>query len=156
MLVPGSRRCTAQHGQKQADAHSPAVSFRRLSAAGMTELIERLRRDPDLYPHSYEPLRDAVLLIDMTRDACAASFLDQRRLAPQTGGQWMMAAPLDAAMDEVARGECCLILHIGHVGSTLLSRLMGPFPTSCRCASRRHCEHWRSSSPISPMISAES
>ena len=82
-----------------------------------------------MYPHSYDELNDSVLVIDMTRDAyAAASFLDQRILTPQTRGQWLAADPVDKALEVVDRSDCDFIFHIGHVGSTLLSRLIGALP----------------------------
>ena len=92
----------------------------------MSDFADRLRRDPDLYPHSYDPMADALLFVEMTRAGFeAASFLDQRAITPQMRSQWVAGQPVDATMATVPRGEVGYIFHIGHVGSTLLSRMMG-------------------------------
>ena len=92
----------------------------------MSDFADRLRRDPDLYPHSYDPMADALLIVEMTRAGFeAASFLDQRILTPQLRSQWVAGQPVDATMATVERADVAYIFHIGHVGSTLLSRMMG-------------------------------
>ena len=92
----------------------------------MSDFAQRLRQDPSLYPHRYEPVSDALLMAEMSPAGfAAASFLDQRILTPQLQARWAAGAAIDATMDEVARRDIAYIFHIGHVGSTLLSRMMG-------------------------------
>ncbi|MFC3712103.1 hypothetical protein ACFOMD_05960 [Sphingoaurantiacus capsulatus] len=92
----------------------------------MSDFAARLRHDPSLYPHSLEPVSDALLMVEMSPESfAAASFLDQRILGPQTPGRWAAAQAIDATMAEVAHGPIGYIFHIGHVGSTLLARIMG-------------------------------
>lgn len=92
----------------------------------MSDFADRLRRDPDLYPHSYDPMADALLIVEMTHAGFeTASFLDQRILTPQMRSQWVAGPPVDATMAAVERADVAYIFHIGHVGSTLLSRMMG-------------------------------
>jgi len=92
----------------------------------MSDFAQRLRQDPSLYPHSYEPISDALLMAEMSPDGfTAASFLDQRILTPQLQARWAAGAAIDATMDAVTRSDVAYIFHIGHVGSTLLSRMMG-------------------------------
>lgn len=92
----------------------------------MSDFAQRLRQDPSLYPHSYEPVSDALLMAEMSPAAfAAASFLDQRILTPQLQARWAAGAAIDATMEEMARSDVSYIFHIGHVGSTLLSRMMG-------------------------------
>ncbi len=79
-----------------------------------------------LYPMKLDPARGRVLQIEMDEAAFrAASFLDDRMLTPATKGAW---APLPAVMaaSEAQPGTCPLhfIFHTGHVGSTLVSRLL--------------------------------
>jgi hypothetical protein len=69
-----------------------------------------------------------MLFVDLTESEYrAASFLDERLLAAGRRGTW-------TALEEVAReaaildGESDFIFHIGHVGSTLMSRLLGASP----------------------------
>lgn len=89
-----------------------------------------LARSPELYPQAWDPASDIVRLIRLTEAEYArASFLDDRILSPRTlgrTGQW------DELREAVAAGglveDCSLIFHIGHVGSTLLSRLLGKHP----------------------------
>lgn len=66
----------------------------------------------------------------MRLDAAArasAAFLDQRALPPSPEGYWV---PLQAVFDAPAPAPARLdwIFHIGHCGSTLLSRLMQAWP----------------------------
>jgi hypothetical protein len=92
----------------------------------MADFADRLRRDPNLYPHSYDPAGDAVLMVEMSREGFeAASFLDQRMLNAQTRARWVAARPVVETMASATRGDIAYIFHIGHVGSTLLSRMMG-------------------------------
>ncbi len=58
-------------------------------------------------------------------DYRAASFLDDRMLTAQSKGAWV---PLEQVMEKAQRIEARplhFIFHTGHVGSTLLSRLLG-------------------------------
>ncbi len=66
----------------------------------------------------------------MTREAfAAASFLDGRLLTPQTQVAWRPWTDVEAAVAEAGLDERCgLIFHIGHVGSTLMSRLLEASP----------------------------
>jgi hypothetical protein len=89
-------------------------------------LLRELSASPDAYPQKLDLVRDAVLLIRQDGAAYrAASFLDDRILGPATQGAWL---PLDAVASANAhtRNQRPLhfIFHTGHVGSTLLSRLL--------------------------------
>ena len=92
----------------------------------MADLVAELARGPDLYPMALDPERGAVFFIRMrAEDYRRASFLDERMLAPATRGQWVPCADLARAMS-LPRPVRPLhfIFHSGHVGSTLLSRLL--------------------------------
>ncbi len=71
-------------------------------------------------------MRESCLVIELGETAYrAASFLDDRILGPATRGGWL---PLDRVL-EAARHAADLrplhfIFHTGHVGSTLVSRLL--------------------------------
>lgn len=52
------------------------------------------------------------------------SFLDQRVLTRTTTGAWIPWSSLAAAAAPLPAGKPCYIFHIGHCGSTLLSRLV--------------------------------
>jgi hypothetical protein len=93
-----------------------------------TAFRDQLTASPALYPVAVDPRADAVQLARLTRaDYAAASFLDARVLTSgvRTGwGPW-------ADLREAAAGQperCHFIFHISHVGSTLLSRLLGQHP----------------------------
>jgi hypothetical protein len=82
--------------------------------------------DPRWLAHSLDPTSDRVTLLRMTEaDYRAASFLDQRLLGPQTQTSEIGWAELAAALPADARRDAQYIFHIGHVGSTLISRLLG-------------------------------
>lgn len=89
-------------------------------------LLAQLPASPDAYPQKLDLVRDAALVIRFDAAAYrAASFLDDRILGPATSGTWL---PFDrvAAAARAARAACPVhfIFHTGHVGSTLVSRLL--------------------------------
>ncbi len=91
-----------------------------------------LEGSPELFPHGLDLRNDALSFIRLSRaDFERASFLDARILTPQAIGPtipWRQAA---AAIDAAKLEErCAFIFHIGHVGSTLLSRLTGQHPAA--------------------------
>lgn len=80
---------------------------------------------PRLYPLSFDAARDRVRLVALDEeDYRAASFLDERLLAKVGLGEWVAFDELQR-LAVMASAECDFIFHIGHVGSTLLSRLLG-------------------------------
>lgn len=85
--------------------------------------VAELRDSPAWYP--LEAVGDAVQLLRLApSDYAAASFLDQRLL--QGGYPRARVAPALLAMAAAALAPCRhYLFHIGHVGSTLLSRLIG-------------------------------
>ena len=93
-------------------------------------LTEQLRAllpaSPDAYAQKLDPIRDAVLVIRFDAAAYrAASFLDDRILGPQTQGAWLPAGAVNEAVRGAAEGRIVhFIFHTGHVGSTLVSRLL--------------------------------
>jgi hypothetical protein len=94
------------------------------------DLAETLGRSPELFPHSLDARTDAVSFIALTRaEYAAASFLDARILTPRTLITRIPWATVDAAIGAAELpARCDFIFHIGHVGSTLLSRLIGAHP----------------------------
>lgn len=83
---------------------------------------------PSLLPHVYDQYSDRLLLTPMTeRDYVAASFLDQRIGTERPGHRWVAWEELDF-FDPTPFPEPQFIFHIGHVGSTLISRLLGELP----------------------------
>jgi hypothetical protein len=93
----------------------------------MDALASSLERSPELFPHAYDLRNDAVSLVRLTRaDYEGASFLDERVLRPQTLSRTLPWGTLALAVESARLAERCdFIFHIGHVGSTLVSRLLG-------------------------------
>jgi len=89
-------------------------------------MLARLAASPDVYPQKIDLNSLMVLLVQFDADAYRrASFLDDRILTPATVGAW-------AGVDRVAEASrrvrdarpVHFIFHTGHVGSTLVSRLL--------------------------------
>jgi len=90
------------------------------------DLLAALPDSPDAYPQKLDLVRTRVLLIAFDESSYrGASFLDDRVLGPATQGAWV---PLERAASAARLGQhprpLHFILHAGHVGSTLLSRLL--------------------------------
>jgi hypothetical protein len=93
----------------------------------MTEaLLSGLAASPDVYVQKIDLARGAALLVQLNEGAYrAASFLDDRILTPGLKGAWAsLESALAAAGAGVAGKPLHFIFHTGHVGSTLLSRLL--------------------------------
>ncbi len=86
-------------------------------------------QDARLLPHLVDLPTDQVLLSHLTEDDYRkASFLDQRIFTPQLRRQLVPWSQLSELTLE-DRPTPQYIFHIGHVGSTLLSRLLGEIDT---------------------------
>jgi hypothetical protein len=86
--------------------------------------------DPRWFPFFLDLATDQLLLVRMEEAALrAASFLDQRSLAAEAERRHVPWSAAAAATSPDARRDVQYIFHIGHVGSTLLSRLLGEFAT---------------------------
>jgi hypothetical protein len=90
------------------------------------ELESLLPASPDAYPQAVDLVRGLVLVIRMNEPAYrAASFLDDRILGPATAGAWLPAPVVTRAARAVRDARPLHhVFHAGHVGSTLLSRLL--------------------------------
>jgi hypothetical protein len=88
-----------------------------------------LAATPLWFPQLLDPATDRVLLVEKAEgDYRDAAFLDERSLkpdGPRHGVEWWHLA---AAFPPPARRDLHYIFHIGHVGSTLISRLLGELP----------------------------
>src|SRR5262249_53815689 len=96
------------------------------SAALADDLLARLPGSPDAYPQNIDLVREAVLLVLFDPITYrSASFLDDRVLGPATKGVWVPVSRVAEAsrLTNNAR-PLHFIFHTGHVGSTLLSRLL--------------------------------
>ncbi len=93
----------------------------------MNAIAEELGRSPELFPLALDLPSDSVAFIRLSRSNYEqASFLDARLLTPQTSSHVLPWSQVAAAVNAAQLIERCgFIFHIGHVGSTLLSRLMG-------------------------------
>lgn len=89
-------------------------------------MLSSLAASPDVYVQKVDLARDAALLVQLSEGAYrAASFLDDRILTPDIKGGWASIASVrDAAQAISAPKPLHFIFHTGHVGSTLLSRLL--------------------------------
>ncbi len=96
----------------------------------MDSLAASLERSPELFPHALNVAADSVSLIRLSEsDYARASFLDARILTRQTVGRTVPWPQFQVAVEAAQVEEnCTFIFHIGHVGSTLLSRLLGAHP----------------------------
>ncbi len=82
-----------------------------------------------LLPHLVDLPKDQVLLSQLTQeDYRKASFLDQRIITPQLRRQLVPWSEL-SRITLPATATPQYIFHIGHVGSTLVSRLLGEIDT---------------------------
>ena len=86
------------------------------------------RSSADLFVQSLDVAGDRLLVARMAEaDYAGASFLDQRILTQDRPCQWFGWEDLErlsGSLPATARH----IFHIGHVGSTLISRLLGELP----------------------------
>ena len=106
----------------------PHAGFESGGTRVLHGLGPQLTASPDILLHSLDPVHEAGYLVRLTRrHYLEASFLDDRVLGDDTPGLW-------ARLDEIAEHTAGLpergdfIFHVGHVGSTLLSRLLGSAP----------------------------
>jgi hypothetical protein len=85
--------------------------------------------EPSLCPILLDDLGQTVTALSLSRrDFEVVSFLDQRLLSqnyPRQAVSWTKIEDFDADRPE----QLDYIFHIGHVGSTLLSRVLGQGPT---------------------------
>jgi len=92
----------------------------------MSDSSSQIAKSALQYPQKFDTARDAVFFIRLSQEGYRkASFLDDRVLEPGMESQWVRYAQVESAMRE-ASGDHPLhfIFHTGHVGSTLLSRLI--------------------------------
>jgi hypothetical protein len=89
---------------------------------------EEIARDATWLAQALDPSAGVVRLVAMNRDSYrAASFLDDRLLQSPVDAQVVSWIDIEAAITSDLRSDARWIFHIGHVGSTLVSRLLGEF-----------------------------
>jgi hypothetical protein len=84
---------------------------------------------PHWFTQRYDAASDSVLLVQRAEaDFRAAAFLDERSLTPGIPSHLVPWPTVAGAVPADARRDIQYIFHIGHVGSTLISRLLGELP----------------------------
>ena len=88
--------------------------------------LKLLGQSPDLYPQNIHPQRQDILLMRMSeQDYRDASFLDNRVIKRETQRELVRESLVAEAVGRgVDSRPLHFIFHCGHVGSTLLSRLL--------------------------------
>ena len=86
----------------------------------------RLIEYPELFPHQLNLIQDQVLLVKLSAaERKVASFLDQRVFTPDTQGSWYPWQTVAESTQAPSPTRVAhYIFHVGHCGSTLLSRLL--------------------------------
>jgi hypothetical protein len=90
------------------------------------DLLRRLSGSADVCLHAFDLVREAALLVELgAATQREASFLDDRVLKPGARAAWVeLGRALQAAYDIGFQHPLHFIFHTGHVGSTLVSRLL--------------------------------
>lgn len=93
----------------------------------MDTLAQALSLSPELFPHMLDVRTNRMMFIRLAQSQYEmASFLDERILGPGTPRRSVPWPDVELALAEPSLSESChYIFHVGHVGSTLLSRLIG-------------------------------
>jgi hypothetical protein len=87
---------------------------------------QTIARDATWLAQALDPAGGVVRLVAMDRDSYrAASFLDDRLMQRPVDAQLVPWPTIEAAVAAEMRSDARWIFHIGHVGSTLVSRLLG-------------------------------
>lgn len=90
---------------------------------------EEIARDARWLVQAIDPDAGMARLVEMDREAYrAASFLDDRMMSEPRSAQLVQWPVVADAAGLVKRADARWIFHIGHVGSTLISRLLGELP----------------------------
>ena len=88
--------------------------------------VDRLEQRPEIFPHQLDLIGDKLLLVELSAaEVSAASFLDQRVIKQTTKGAWVSWQTIVEIFDKAPEAKpASFIFHVGHCGSTLLSRLL--------------------------------
>ncbi len=87
---------------------------------------EDIGRDATWLAQALDPARGIVRFVAMSSESYReASFLDDRLLQSPVDAEAVPWPQVEAAVREDMRSDARWIFHIGHVGSTLVSRLLG-------------------------------
>jgi hypothetical protein len=130
-IAPSRERASANEavGTLPPTQRSACATGIRLCAGHATESAINLLDDPAFFPFQLDLDAGRVLFVRLDDAARAeAPFLDQRALSAAPEGYWL---PLDALLAHPVpptAPRLDWIFHIGHCGSTLLSRLLQEWP----------------------------
>ena len=90
---------------------------------------QAIAKDATWLAQAFDPQAGMARLIAMSREAYrAASFLDDRLLQQPVDAHIVGWSEIEGAMAGDVRSDARWIFHIGHVGSTLVSRMLGEIP----------------------------
>ncbi len=129
------------------------------NAAG-EELLQRLPNSVDVAVQAFDLVRDRALLVELGAETHRrASFLDERILKPKIKGAWVeLGRVMEAAHSVKVQHPLHFIFHTGHVGSTLVSRLLDEtgsvFPLREPAALRQVAEAFDGGGRIDSLINA--
>lgn len=88
-------------------------------------LVFGLTDSPEVYIHQFDFVADRVLVIRLPLEKRkSASFLDDRILGADVEGGWAEWAQIKDAVGNIPPAKPDFIFHIGHCGSTLISKLI--------------------------------
>jgi hypothetical protein len=106
-----------------------------MSRAGEAErwfrrVLPGLAQHPTLFPYALDLERGLVLLVELDeQDYRNAAFLDERCMTESMQGGWLPWQTLGSRLPPLASAApISWIFHVGHCGSTLISRLLGELP----------------------------
>ena len=113
--------------RRWAGLRARAMEARPEPMPAMPPLPDSLAKTPELFPFGLDVGTDSLTFLQLGEaDLARASFLDQRIRTPGSPTHTIPFAEAQAAISESGLPESAdFIFHIGHVGSTLLSRLLG-------------------------------
>jgi hypothetical protein len=99
-------------------------------AIGANAVLAALSARPDWFLHQLDVAGDRALLVRLSPDDVrAAAFLDERVLGASREGFWAPLPRVTEALVAAPRAPLPhAIFHIGHCGSTLVSRLLDRWP----------------------------
>lgn len=98
-------------------------------SADPARVLESLRASPGWFLHQLDLAGERALLVALTpAEIRAAAFLDERVLGGNRAGFWAPLPRVLAALGPAPARTPHAIFHIGHCGSTLLSRLLDGIP----------------------------
>lgn len=94
-----------------------------------TPSADEIAGDARWLVQAVDPNAGMARLLEMDREAYrAASFLDDRMMEKPRNAQLVQWPVIAEAADLAKRSDARWIFHIGHVGSTLISRMLGELP----------------------------